>query len=671
MKHLLFEDNGDFRAGTALSETGGSLQVETASGRRAKVKASHVLLRFDTPAPDALIPAARELADSIDVDFLWECAPQEEFGFGDFSDEYHGHRSDAVEATALLLRLHSSPVHFHRKGRGRYRAAPPGVLRSALATIERRRREQERIEANAEAMRRGELPGEVAVQAAQLVAKPDRNSSAWKALERALSPEHPTPERLLCALGAFESPRAMHVARFEAEHFPQGFGAALHGDPLADARRAIDALPRAEVDAFSIDDSTTTEIDDALSVHALPGGGWRIGIHVAAPGVAIEQGGEVDALARARMATVYLPGDKITMLPQPTIAAFSLDAGREVAALSLYVDVDAGGERIVSKTSRVERIVVAENLRHDIVDARFDEASLESGEAIDHPRADAMRVLWRLAKALGAERDRVRGRPESRFAADFSFYIDREGDAERVRIVQRRRDLPLDRIVSEAMILANSEWARLLSLARVPGVFRSQQAGRVRTATHAAPHQGLGVACYMWSTSPLRRYVDLVNQRQLLAVLAGRRPPLAANDTELFAIVSSFEARYGAYLEFQQRMERYWCLRWIGQQRLRRADAVVVREDLVRLADAPLYFRVPGVPPTLAPGRRIVVELLATDEIDLSVQARFVEVGAAGIEPDAFVADEEGDEGGEQPGGKRGNEGGDEGGGGALVEPAL
>ncbi len=630
MKHLLYDDNGDFRAGTALSETGGSLQVQTASGKRAKVKASHVLLRFDAPQPDALIPAARELADSIDVGFLWECAPQHEFGFDELADEYHGHRSDAVEATALLLKLHSAPVYFHRKGRGRYRAAPPEVLRSALATLERRRCEQQRIEEHAQAMQRGELPEKVAVQAAQLLARPDRNSPAWKALERALSAEHPTPERLLCALGAFESARAMHVARFEAEHFPQGFGAALRTDPLDEARHAIDALPRAEVDAFSIDDSTTTEIDDCLSVQALPQGGWRVGIHVAAPGVAIEHGGEIDALARARMATVYLPGDKITMLPQPTIAAFSLDAGREVAALSLYVDVDADGERIVARTSRVERIVVAENLRHDALDAVFDESALDAGAAIDHPRAEAIRVLWRLTKALGAGRERVRGKPEPRFGADFSFYVDREGDDERVRIVQRRRDEPLDRIVSEAMILANSEWARLLSLARVPGVFRSQQAGRVRTATHAAPHQGLGVSYYMWSTSPLRRYVDLVNQRQLLAVLAGRKPPLAANDTELFSIVSAFEARYGAYLEFQQRMERYWCLRWIAQHALRRADAVVGRDDLVRLADAPLYFRLAGMP-ALAPGRRIVVELLATDEIDLSVQARFIEAGTSAV----------------------------------------
>jgi exoribonuclease-2 len=143
----------------------------------------------------------------------------------------------------------------------------------------------------------------------------------------------------------------------------------------------------------------------------------------------------------------------------------------------------------------------------------------------------------------------------------------------------------------------------------------------------------------MWTTSPLRRYLDLVNQRQLLAVLAGEKPPFGQNDAELFSIISAFEARYAAYLEFQQRMERYWCLRWVRQEGLRRADAVAVRDDLVRLADAPLYFRLAGLP-TIAPGRRIVVELLATDEVDLSIEARFVELGAA---IDATAAEDAGD----------------------------
>lgn len=643
MKYFLYEDGGEFRTATVLSETDTSLQAETTSGKRAKIRSAHVVLRFDRPAPEVLLPAARELAESMDIDFLWECAPREDFGFEEFAAEYFGAGGGTVEAVALLLKLHAAPVYFHRRGRGRFRPAPPEVLQSALATLERRRREQEQIEVDAEAMRRGELPEMIARQAAQLLVRPDRNSAAWKALERALSAEYPTPERLLCRLGAFPSPREMHVARFQAEHFPQGFAAVLPADPLAGVQRTIAALPLAAVDAFSIDDASTTEVDDCLSVQPLATGGWRVGVHVAAPGLVIGHGDEADLLARARMATVYLPGDKITMLPEALLRMFSLDAGREAAVLSLYVDTDAAGEQIVARTSRVERLAVTENLRHEDVDHLFDRTTLESPGDERHPRSAQFRVLWRLVRALAAAREQMRGKPEPRFAADFSFHIDRDGDTERVRIEQRRRDIPLERIVSEAMILANSEWARLLSLARVPGVFRAQQAGRVRTTTHAAPHLGIGVSQYMWSTSPLRRYVDLVNQRQTLAVLAGRRPPLAANDTDLFSIVSAFEARYGAYLDFQQRMERYWCLRWLAQEQLRRVSAVVVREDVVRLVEAPLYFPVPNLPPDLAPGRKVLVEVLDMDEIDLSVQARFIGIDVEVDETSPIVTGIDGD----------------------------
>jgi len=636
MKHLLFDDNGEFRAGSTLSEAGASLQVELASGKRVKIKSAQVLLRFEAPAPDALLPAARKLAEDIDTDFLWECAPQQEFGFEELARDYFGHAPGPVEATALLLKLHGAPVHFHRKGRGRFRPAPPETLKVALAAIERRRQQEETIEAQAQAMAAGELPPEIAAQAAQLVSRPDKSSLAWKALDRALALTRQTPERLLLSLGAFDSARSLHVARFAAEYFPHGFGFAAHGDALAGVAARLAALPLAQAEAFSIDDSTTTEIDDCLSVQPLADGRWRVGVHIAAPGLAIAPGNGLDALARERMSTIYMPGDKVTMLPEPVIAAFSLDAGREVPVLSLYVDLDAQGERVVSRFSRAERVRVVDNLRHDLLDGALGEQALDEdalgGDApIDHPQGEALRVLWRLTLALAAQRERVRGKPEPRARADFNFYVERANGDERVRIVQRRRDAPLDRIVAEMMILANSEWALMLADHGVPGVYRSQQAGRVKTGTHPLPHQALGVQQYMWTTSPLRRYADLVNQRQLLAVLAGEKPPFGQNDAELFSIISAFEARYAAYIDFQHRMERYWCLRWVGQEGLRRAEAVAVRDDLMRLADAPLFFRLPGAP-AIAPGRHVVVDLLATDELDLSVEARFVEFGAA---PDA------------------------------------
>jgi exoribonuclease-2 len=637
MKHLLFEDNGDFKAGTLMSEAGSSLQVEMASGKRTKIKASHVLLRFDSPGADGLLPAARELAEEIDIDFLWECAPQDEFAFTELAGEYFGGSANPTQATALLLRLHGAPVHFHRKGRGRYRAAPAETLKAALAALERKRQQEAQIDAMAAEMIAGRLPEEVAAQATWLLARPDKMSLVWKAFERALAATGRTPERLLLELRAFPSARELHLSRFAAEHFPHGLGINLRRDPLEGFAEAVAALPLADVETFSVDDSTTTEIDDALSVRRVEGG-WRIGIHIAAPALAIAPGSELDLIARERMSTVYMPGGKITMLPEPLIAACSLDEGREMPALSLYLDVDEDGETIVGRTSRAERVRVAANLRHDLLDGVYTETVLESGET---PRADAqgqplrfadeLAVLWKLSLALCAERERFRGKPEPRFRADFSFYLDPdgEGDEPRVRIVPRRRDSPLDRIVAEMAILANSEWGGLLAEHDVPGIYRSQQNGRVRVTSHALPHQGLGVSQYMWASSPLRRYVDLINQRQLVAVLAGERPPFGQNDADLFSVMNAFDARYAAYADFQQRMERYWCLRWLAQQGLTRVDAVVVRDDLVRLVLAPLYFRLPGMP-MLAAGRRFTADILATDELDLSVEARFVEAEAAG-----------------------------------------
>ncbi len=621
MTHVLFEEDGAFKAGTVLSDAGTPLQVEHASGRRSKVKSAHVLLRFDAPEPGEVTSAAQRVADGIDVDFLWECAPQDEFGFLELATDYFGRAPTPSEATGLLLCLHGAPVYFHRKGRGRFRPAPPDTLKAALAALDRKREQEARIERDARELLECRLPEPIARAAPWLLARPDKQSIEWRTLDRACHLAHATPERVLLAAGAFGSARELHRARFAAEWFPRGTGFAA---PVSVPEPAPDALPLADVRAFSIDDSSTTEIDDCLSVSRTEQGRLRIGIHIAAPALGIANGAPLDAIARERMSTVYMPGDKITMLPDEAIAAYSLDEGRTVPALSLYVELDASGRRIVARRSVAERIRVAANLRHDRLDALVDVAVLERDTPWDFPYADELRALWPLTLALCAEREKVRGKPEPRFRTDFSFRV----EGEHVEIVQRRRDAPLDRIVAEMMILANSEWGRLLAERRAPGIYRSQQAGRVRTTSHPLAHQGLGVAQYAWCTSPLRRYVDLVNQRQLLAVVAGEKPPFAANDAELFAIMSTFDTRYGAYGDFQTRMERWWCLRWLQQNALTRVEAVVVREDLVRLSQAPLYFRVPGLP-ALAPGRRIVVDILDRDEIALDVSARFVEIATA------------------------------------------
>lgn len=632
MAFALFDESGSLKSGRVLSDNGTSLQIELVSGRRAKVKAGQVYLRFETPDADVLLPAAERAAEDIDIDFLWECAPSDEFSFEDLAEEYFGGPPDPVQATALLTRLQAAPIHFHRKGRGRFKAAPEETVKAALAGLEKRRAREALIAQTAEALVEGRLPEPIAAQAAALLVRPDKQSVEYKALEAALARTGGSAESLLLARGAFASPHALHLERFLAEYFPGGRAAPVVSgwrDAAAFEAR-VAALPQAPSHAFSIDDSATTEIDDAFSVAPLPGGGWRVGIHIAVP--ALVPAAHLDPVARERMSTVYMPGDKITMIDESLVGAFSLDAGREVPALALYADIDTGGGRVLGVDCRLERLQVAANLRHDLLDDVVHEAALEDPET-ELPFGDALRVLWRLTLALQAGRERVRGKPEPRFRTDYAFRI----DDERVEIVPRRRDAPLSRIVAEMMILANSRWGLMLHEQGIAGVYRSQQGGRVRVSTQALPHEGLGVSQYIWATSPLRRYIDLINQRQIVAMVEGTAPPLSANSADLFSVIPAFDARHVAYQDFQNRMERYWCLRWLGQQQPnRRFEAQVIREDLVRLVDAPLVVRLLGLPPC-APGQGVTIDIHDWDLVDLSVEARFVSLGRA-ADPDESEA---------------------------------
>jgi exoribonuclease-2 len=628
--HAFFEEDGTFKAGRVISAGEASFQIELASGKRSKVKAANVMFQFDKPEPEAFMSAAQSESESIELDFLYDLLPQEEFAALELAPDYFGGTPSAVQKAALILRLHGAPHYFHRKGKARYKPAPPDVLKAARAAIEKKKAQEARAAQMVEELKAGTLPPEIAAAMPYVLFKPDKNGIAYKALNAACLQLNIAPARLLLQLGALKGAFELHMQRFLSECFPKGPRHAELAPPV------LPQLPVADVQAFSIDDITTTEIDDAFSVRRNDDGSATIGIHIAAPGVALAPASQADAIGRARMSTVYMPGDKITMLPDPVVYAFTLEEGRTMPALSLYAVVDPNGA-VTAVESKVEAVPVAANLRHNLLDEIVTAQSLDEGNGT-YPFAQELAVLWRVANWMGRERDKLRGKPENNNRTDFSFYVQWEPQPV-VDIQIRKRGAPLDKIVSELMILANSSWAKQLADARLPGVFRSQVNGKVRMSTHAAPHEAMGVTHYGWFTSPLRRYSDLVNQRQLLALLehgavAALKAPFKPKDADLFAVISAFEAQYAQYGEFQSQMERYWCLRWLAQHGLREVDAVVVKDDLVRLAKAPLYIRMVGLPAG-ARGRPVKIEILRWDEVDLSVEARFLAEtsGAAAEDP--------------------------------------
>ena len=598
--HVFFEDDGAFKAGTVLADNDTSLQVETASGKRMKIKAANVLLRFADPAPGALLAEAQALAEDMDPAFLWEASGGGEFAFVDLATEYFGRVPRAGEAASLAFCLHGSPMYFYKKGKGRYKAAPPEALKAALAAGERKRREAEEVALLAAELLAGRLPQAIRDHLPMLLYRPDKQAMATRAVAAACETAHTNALALLASCGAIPSTHDYHFNRFLSEAFPRGTAFPDYGT-VPDAP----ALPLARVEAFSIDDATTTEIDDAFSVRALANGNVEIGIHIAVPALAILRGSALDAIARDRLSTVYMPGCKITMLPDEAIGRFTLAAGAPRPALSLYVETTPDGTPLRQAT-RLELVPVEANLRLDTVGEDF-VAAASPGD----PRwTDELRALWRLAEKLEA----ARGKPDVP-RLDYTFLVDWDAaDDGRVAIVPRPRGSPLDKLIAELMIHVNSTWGKLLHEANAPGLYRTQQAGKVKMSTKPEPHQGLGVAHYLWASSPLRRYSDLVNQRQLIAAVAGDALPYVEGDAELFAVLGAFEVTYAQYAEFQSRMEHYWCLRWLEQERLSEATASVVRDNLVRFDALPLYVRVADLPAAAAPRVRLgigAVDLLA------------------------------------------------------------
>ncbi len=613
--HLIFEEDGHFKAGSILSETDATAQVETASGKRSKIKAGNILLRFAAPAPAEVMAEAETLSGELDADFLWEAAGTDEFGFEQLAQEYYGHAPRPAESVALLQKLHAAPIYFHKKGRGRYRPAPAETLAAAKAGLEKKRLAAERQARLAAELAAGRLPAEYVSLIPRILIAPDKNTLEYKALEDAATATGLSQLRLIERCGAIPSTLDFHLATFLLEYFPRGTGFAEIAEPAAFNPSDPPDLPKSSVRAFSMDDEATTEIDDALSVEWRGDGSVRVGIHIAAPALGIAPGSQLDRTARERLSTVYYPGDKITMLPEALIHHYTLGEAHDCPALSLYLDV-APDLHVLGTETRVEMVHIADNLRHETLEAQFNAETLGNPAGADYPYRRELTWLWDFAAVLEAGR----GKTDAADRVDYSFKL----DGERIDIVPRKRGSPIDKVVSELMIFANTHWGGWLAEKRVPGIYRAQANGKTRMTTAPDPHQGLGVDQYAWSTSPLRRYVDLVNQRQLIALAQQSDPVYPPRSEQLFSVVREFELAYDAYNDFQRRLERYWMLRWLLQENVSEVTASVIREDLVRFDSLPMVTRAPSVA-GIAAGSKVRLAISDIDLLDISFHAEYRE----------------------------------------------
>jgi exoribonuclease-2 len=644
--YALFEDAGKFQTGRILSEAESSAQIELESGKRVKVKAAHVLIKFDKPSPADLMREAQSVSDTIELDLAWEFAPEDEFGFADLAREYFSAQATLTEQTAALLRLFEAPHYFRRAGKGRFKKASADVIQQALAGIEKKKQLQAQIEAWAAELAQGTCPAPIQTQLYKILFRPDKNAPEYKAVVDAARATQTAPLALLQRAGAITSAYQFHWQRFLFDNFPKGTGF-----PALQAPAIADELPLSTAQAYSIDDSQTTEIDDALSVQGLGTGTVTLGIHIAAPALALKPGSPIDQLGRNRLSTVYMPGYKITMLPDDVVQTYTLQEGRDCPAVSLYVTFDEATLAQQNTETRVERVAIAANLRHDQLDSVVTESWLKDSSfthdaGVQEPAMprDQLAFLFRLAQHLKAQREVVRGKPETFNRPDYNFrLVGNEGAEpqgfEQVQISTRQRGAPLDLMVAEAMIFANSTWGSWMAELGVPGIYRSQASllpgVKVRMGTKALPHAGIGVPSYAWSTSPLRRYTDLVNQWQIIACAkhgstAALAAPFKPKDAELFSIISAFDGAYSAYNGYQSGMERFWTLQYLKQNNITELTATVFKTfpghpPMARADTLPLVF--PVMSAGDAPrGARLQVRLSDMDDITLDITGHLLNV---------------------------------------------
>ena len=618
--NIFYEESGQFKVAAIVQKNDATYQVDTQHGKRTKVKANNVFAEFDGDMATFLENAQAQAAD-IDTDLLWEVCGEEEFSAEAIAEEYYGHAPTKTELAATLIALYAAPMYFYKKSKGVFKAAPEETLKQALAAIERKKQQDAQIDAWAEALKRGEMPSEIAADLKTILHAPDKQSLTYKAFTKAADELKISAYELAKKTGGITSIPQYLQDGFEIKYFPKGTG--FPDLPLPE----MPDLPKADVTAFSIDDESTTEVDDALSLTNLGNGTKRVGIHIAAPSLAVKPGDKMEKNIMERLSTVYFPGDKITMLPENWIAAFSLDAGAYRPAVSIYFDVDSEFN-VGEPTCKIEAVNIAENLRIQTIEPHFNaETGLdEAGEMMFAHHQD---LIWLHQFAVALQKARGKYEPDRAPQYDYSIELDEEG---KVSVVRRERGSPIDTLVSEMMILANSTWAQMLHDNDLPGLFRVQPAGKVRMSTKSEPHIGMGVQHYGWFTSPLRRAADYINQKQLLSLIDDTAEPLfRQSDAELFAALRDFDTAYAAYADFQRQMEAYWSLVYLQQQGTSELTATILKEDLVRIEGLPLVTRATGIPFDALPKSQVLLKITELDPEKQFIALNYVKAVAPAV----------------------------------------
>jgi exoribonuclease-2 len=591
-----FLDDGRLKPGLVVREQANHLTILDAGGRERSIARDLIMLRYpdrkvtrdNLAAKVAEIEAERtQLTHDLDLSLLWEVVREQgrSFTAEELAELFFGRRSASTTAV-MLEALFNDRLFFVRRHL-------EFVARSG-ETVERLRVQYDRVRLRSESSRntrnliRGILedglvpaPDEAAPLVAELRRYLDnpftRNRDLAAMIEAAVADITPAEAayEILERLGATPpGPRFVTIGGVRT-----GFSEAA----IAEANAVVPPMRESgdDLGAVTIDDDDTVEVDDALSCDALADGGLRVRIHIALVADFVVRGGPMDREAAARATTVYLPEATIRMLPDRIACdAASLIAGPERHVLTTDVRLSAVGD-IIGYSIYPSSIQIAARLSYEDCDA------LLAAEA-DTTEAVALRRMYDAAIRL-RERRRAAGALLV-YRREPKLKVRENGEIELTLIDTMS---PSRQLVAELMVLSNYAAARWAADNRVPIIYRVQPvvggdyaAQRPRLSLHPEFHAGVGLDYYAQASSPIRRYMDLVLQRQLLAALA-QPPAMAYQADELLTVLASAEAAEAEGKELERRAKRYWTLRYLERNAIGRPlEATAFRDGASAELDA-------------------------------------------------------------------------------------
>ncbi|MGH7907270.1 MAG: ribonuclease catalytic domain-containing protein [Candidatus Binataceae bacterium] len=602
-------DRGKLRPGLVVRENGNQLVIADAGGHEKLVQGDLVLLRHGErrtgvdglAAALAEIGAEREkLGAELDLNLLWEVVHEQNRGFSasELAELFFG-RGSTVATAVMLEALLGDRLFFTRRHMEFIARSPDQVER--LRTQQSRERLKGEWARRTRALIREVLDGastsaeeaaELAGELRHYLENPFTRKQEMDALLQQAMPEAAPAELafdLLERLGSPpDRPRFAMVGGL-ARNFSE---AALReaGDITPRERPAIDE----SLFAVTIDDEETVEIDDALSCTPQADGGLRVCVHIALAADFVPRGGPMDKEAANRAATVYLPEMIVRMLPEEiSCRRASLLAGHQRPVLTTGVLISADGE-LLERTIYPGQMRIGKRVNYEEADRLLVE---DGGD----PAGAVVRLLYQAALKLRERRRRAgailihRREPKVRV---------HDGEIQ-IEIIDAAS--PSRTLVAEFMVLSNHVAARYASENRLPIIYRVQPnegpdvaMQRARLSLYPEHHAGIGVECYAQLSSPIRRYADLVMQRQVVAAL-GEPGKRVYDGGELLTILANTENAEAEAKELERRAKRYWILRYLERHAADlRLSAIVLRDGLsAELVDYTVRGSLHGAPPAL------------------------------------------------------------------------